>query len=989
MSEEKTVRRTAGDTRNTGPSNKGRTDRTQSSQGPLSSLKAVIKRTKTSSQSDHKKGNYRRRPEITVLSAEPLDCSKWSTAGPQIFSAPHNPPPQVGWPQLSNQKTEEVQIKPVASPRHLNCTTTSTTTTSTATAAPKPAGKKPPKPPRPSAPKNQKTSTAGLPDVNLTLTPSQNNNNSNSNLTEQLGSTRSVTVHWNNTASSDTTAAFSNSAQCPVPLPRIKSKRPLIQLEEPQTLVQINNNSDPSKFTVDSVSTNKYLEELLEVFNSDNLDIFKQSSAETEHADEMSGTNSFRSRIQAFENQAEEASEPGRPQPQARRPSVASKPSVTIKPQVNSDNLYDEVSPLPPATAKKPLSKTNSVKEELNAVLAQHRSKPKLTRDDSIYDEDYTVKPVKEPLKPNLNINNHNNYTAQPVYEDTDYAANYSEEPTYSEYEYVETQSYPLPVKPKPSIGNGNHYSARPSMTRRPTTIIVPSKSASFSDGFQDSAPALPVQKPVGALKPSPAHRHSIASFPPQSQTTAISHSNPSTSPKPTPQAALKPTPQPALKPTPQPAPKPTPQPAFKPALQPAYSPTPQKAHRPAPQPGYSPTPQPAYVPTPQSYSPTPPAYSPTPQPSLPPRRLTTSKTLPPRPPLVKSSPGRPPPPRLGDINRSNSTPWDSPPKLQAQGPNHRGPLQVPHAVASTDYNGSNNGELSFQKNEVLVLLNPIDSNTYECQVGDRRGRVHTSSMKVITPLSSEVSQDAQLTTSGNGLTVEALHDFTPENPGELGLKAGDMVTMVEQVDSECLDKITTTSRQNRQKPAATISGPRCVARFDFEGEQSDELSFSEGDVIQLKAYVGQDWARGQLGNLNGIFPLNFVEIVQDLPPAPSQQQPKPSKIALPGMAKSSFTQMTPQAQAPPPGSEWAVALYDFSGTQKEICPLRKETASSSLSTSMKSGAQADSMDEKAYSLGLLSQAKQATHPLEELSLKVGDIVTNIEIVDKSGFRVS
>lgn len=74
------------------------------------------------------------------------------------------------------------------------------------------------------------------------------------------------------------------------------------------------------------------------------------------------------------------------------------------------------------------------------------------------------------------------------------------------------------------------------------------------------------------------------------------------------------------------------------------------------------------------------------------------------------------------------------------------------------------------------------------------------------------------------------------------------------------------------------------MARFDFEGEHSDELSFSEGDVIQLKEYMGEDWARGKLGVLTGIFPLNFVEIIEDLPPPPSQQQTQPSRRALPGM---------------------------------------------------------------------------------------------------------
>jgi hypothetical protein len=73
------------------------------------------------------------------------------------------------------------------------------------------------------------------------------------------------------------------------------------------------------------------------------------------------------------------------------------------------------------------------------------------------------------------------------------------------------------------------------------------------------------------------------------------------------------------------------------------------------------------------------------------------------------------------------------------------------------------------------------------------------------------------------------------------------------------------------------------VARFDFEGEQSDELTFSEGDVIQLKEYMEEEWARGQIGAHTGIFPINFVDIIEDLPPPPQPQQSFPTKMALPG----------------------------------------------------------------------------------------------------------
>lgn len=60
--------------------------------------------------------------------------------------------------------------------------------------------------------------------------------------------------------------------------------------------------------------------------------------------------------------------------------------------------------------------------------------------------------------------------------------------------------------------------------------------------------------------------------------------------------------------------------------------------------------------------------------------------------------------------------------------------------------------------------------------------------------------------------------------------------------------------------------GPRCVARFEYIGDQRDELSFSEGETIILKEYVNEEWAKGELRGTSGIFPLNFVEVIEDLP---------------------------------------------------------------------------------------------------------------------------
>ena len=47
------------------------------------------------------------------------------------------------------------------------------------------------------------------------------------------------------------------------------------------------------------------------------------------------------------------------------------------------------------------------------------------------------------------------------------------------------------------------------------------------------------------------------------------------------------------------------------------------------------------------------------------------------------------------------------------------------------------------QKNELLLLIEQLDHKTFECQVGDIRGRVQKSHMKVITPLSNAPTKPA------------------------------------------------------------------------------------------------------------------------------------------------------------------------------------------------------------------------------------------------------
>ncbi|KAH0009198.1 SH3 domain protein, partial [Aureobasidium melanogenum] len=61
---------------------------------------------------------------------------------------------------------------------------------------------------------------------------------------------------------------------------------------------------------------------------------------------------------------------------------------------------------------------------------------------------------------------------------------------------------------------------------------------------------------------------------------------------------------------------------------------------------------------------------------------------------------------------------------------------------------------------------------------------------------------------------------------------------------------------------AATVS--RVKALYDFVPSEPGELAFKKGDVIAVIESVYKDWWKGSLRGQTGIFPLNYVEKLQD-----------------------------------------------------------------------------------------------------------------------------
>ncbi|KAF1349594.1 hypothetical protein BDV97DRAFT_295695 [Delphinella strobiligena] len=73
------------------------------------------------------------------------------------------------------------------------------------------------------------------------------------------------------------------------------------------------------------------------------------------------------------------------------------------------------------------------------------------------------------------------------------------------------------------------------------------------------------------------------------------------------------------------------------------------------------------------------------------------------------------------------------------------------------------------------------------------------------------------------------------------------------------------SASQGGQQPgttAATVS--RVKALYDFTPSEPGELAFRTGDIIAVLESVYKDWWKGSLRGQTGIFPLNYVEKLQD-----------------------------------------------------------------------------------------------------------------------------
>ncbi|KAG0006715.1 hypothetical protein BGZ65_004795 [Modicella reniformis] len=140
----------------------------------------------------------------------------------------------------------------------------------------------------------------------------------------------------------------------------------------------------------------------------------------------------------------------------------------------------------------------------------------------------------------------------------------------------------------------------------------------------------------------------------------------------------------------------------------------------------------------------------------------------------------------------------------------------------------------------------------------------------------STVVRETGSNASVNQIQAHVIYDYKATSPGELTVKAGDVVTVVEGDDGSGW----VTCRLNGSTPglipasyieieqfyeASSETAPvqQVRALYDYDAQSNLELSIREGDIIALTSMdCSEGWWEGTLRGVTAQFPANYVELL-------------------------------------------------------------------------------------------------------------------------------
>ncbi|KAI2712891.1 hypothetical protein DTO013E5_8287 [Penicillium roqueforti] len=128
------------------------------------------------------------------------------------------------------------------------------------------------------------------------------------------------------------------------------------------------------------------------------------------------------------------------------------------------------------------------------------------------------------------------------------------------------------------------------------------------------------------------------------------------------------------------------------------------------------------------------------------------------------------------------------------------------------------------------------------------------------------------------------------------------------------------------QQPEQPQGGPRAQIQYDYEKAEDNEIELREGEYVTDIEMVDEDWWVGvNTQGERGLFPANYVEIVEDTEPAShvpaasdhyeAEPEPEPAAAPVPA-APTPVAAAAPSVATPSSNGVTATALYDYEAAE-------------------------------------------------------------------------
>uniref|UniRef100_A0A8P0TDJ4 GRB2 related adaptor protein n=2 Tax=Canis lupus familiaris TaxID=9615 RepID=A0A8P0TDJ4_CANLF len=214
-------------------------------------------------------------------------------------------------------------------------------------------------------------------------------------------------------------------------------------------------------------------------------------------------------------------------------------------------------------------------------------------------------------------------------------------------------------------------------------------------------------------------------------------------------------------------------------------------------------------------------------------------------------------------------------------------------SVALYSFQATESDELAFNKGDTLKILNmEDDQNWYKAELRGAEGFIPKNYIRIKPHpwYSGRISRQLaeEILMKRNHLGAFLIRE-SESSPGEFSVSVnyGDQVQHFkvlreasgkyflweEKFNSlnELVDfyRTTTIAKQRQvflRDEEPLVKSPRACfaqAQFDFSAQDSSQLSFHHGDIIEVLEHLDPHWWRGRLGGRIGFFPRSYVQPVQ------------------------------------------------------------------------------------------------------------------------------